>query len=263
MIQIPKPRARYACFNDKHVLISGGGKGMGRAAALLFAQQGARVSILDRDEQASQETIGAIRELGGKASFHKINVSDVQQIDVAIGAAVAEFGSINHLFNHAGVVTVGHMHEMTEKDFQKIFDINVKSAFFVCKNIVSRMSAAGGGSIVITSSISGEHAFPLECLYNMTKSATIMLTKSLCSEYRTKDIRSNTISPAFVRTQHGLKEIEDFAALGQAWDESSLKATQLRICEPEEAAEAVLFLASDAASFINGQVLTLDNGWFA
>ncbi|MDD1963802.1 SDR family oxidoreductase [Pseudomonas putida] len=262
MIDIPEPRASYPCFKGSHVLISGGGKGMGRAAALLYAKQGSKISILDLDAAAAQETVEAIHSLGAAAKYWKVDVSDGAQVNDSIESAVRHFGNIDHLFNHAGIVTVGHFHEMEEADYNKIFNVNVKSAFLVCKNVVSRMAESGGGTVVITSSISGEQAFPLEALYNMTKAATIMLSKSICSEYRTKNIRSNTICPAFVRTQHGLKEIEDFAAMGQPWDESSLSTTQLRICEPEEAAEAVLFLASDAASFINGQALTLDNGWF-
>ena len=259
MNNVPVPRAQYKCFEGTHVLISGGAKGMGRAAALLFAQQGARLSILDLDYEAAQETV----EVGGAAKAWAVDASIAAQVEGAISEAVEHFGKIDHLFNHAGIVTVGSLHSMNEEDFQKIFDINVKSAFLVCRDVVARMSESGGGTIVVTSSISGERAFALEALYNMTKAATLMLTKSLCAEYRVKNIRANAICPAFVRTQHGLKEIEDFAALGHPWDDSALKDTQLRICEPEEAAEAVLFLASDAASFINGVGLTIDNGWCA
>lgn len=263
MAQIPVPRGQYRCFQGAHVLVSGGGRGMGSSAALLFAQQGAKVSILDLDIEAAEQTVELIKGLGGQARSWKVDVSFKLQVDSAIAAAVESFGDIDHLFNHAGIVTVGALHSMSESDYQRIFDINVKSAFLVCSNVVERMTRSGGGTIVITSSISAERAFALEGLYNMTKSATLMLAKSLCAEYRDQNIRANAICPAFVRTQHGLKEMEDFAALGHAWDESVLKNTQLRICEPEEAAEAVTFLSSDAASFINGQALTLDNGWFA
>ncbi|CAJ0557564.1 unnamed protein product, partial [Mesorhabditis spiculigera] len=236
---------------------------MGRAAALLFAQQGAKISILDLDIRAAEDTVEEIQGVGGQAQAWKVDVSSASQVNDSIAAAVDRFGSIDHLFNHAGIVTVGALHSMSEGDFQKIFDVNVKSAFFVCSNVVERMTKTGGGTIVITSSVSAERAFALEALYNMTKSAVVMLAKSICAEYRENNIRANAICPAFVRTDHGLKEIEDFAALGHVWDDSALKDTQLRICEPEETGEAVLFLSSDAASFINGQALTLDNGWFA
>ena len=143
-------------------------------------------------------------------------------------------------------------HEMSETAYDRLMDINVRSAFLVCRAVVSRCSAIGGGSIVITSSNGGEMGFALEAVYCMTKGAVLQLARSLAVEYRDHNIRCNAICPGFVRTAHGIREIKELDTFGQEWSDSDLAAAQGRICEPEEAAAAALFLASDDASFISG-----------
>ena len=119
------------------------------------------------------------------------------------------------------------------------------------------------GSIVITSSIGGEKGFALESLYCMTKGAVLQLARSIAVEYRDEGIRANAVCPGFVKTAHGLREIDELDGLGQSWSESSLAAVQGRLCEPEEVAAAALWLCSDEASFVNGTALYVDNGWYA
>ena len=142
-------------------------------------------------------------------------------------------------------------------------NVNVRSAFLVCKAVVGRMIRDGGGSIVITSSIGGEKGFALESLYCMTKGAVLQLARSIATEYRDRGIRANALMPGFVRTAHGLREIEELDALGQAWEDGVLQTAQGRLCRPEEVARAALYLASDEASFVNGAVVYVDNGLFA
>ena len=142
-------------------------------------------------------------------------------------------------------------------------DVNVRSAFITCREVVAHMRDHGGGSIVITSSIGGEKGFALESLYCMTKGAVLQLARSIAVEYRDVGIRANAVCPAFVRTDHGLGEIAELDGLGQNWNEADLRAVQGRICDPEEVAAAALFLASDEASFVNGCALYVDNGWYA
>jgi NAD(P)-dependent dehydrogenase (short-subunit alcohol dehydrogenase family) len=142
-------------------------------------------------------------------------------------------------------------------------DINVRSAFVVCREVVSHMLENGGGSIVITSSIGGEKGFGLESLYCMTKGAVLQLARSIAIEYRDRGIRANAVCPGFVKTAHGLREIDELDGLGQNWNEADLRAVQGRLCEPEEVAAAALWLASDEASFVNGLALYVDNGWYA
>jgi NAD(P)-dependent dehydrogenase (short-subunit alcohol dehydrogenase family) len=247
----------------KTALITGGAGGMGRAASLLFAREGARVAIIDIQEGAGQETVAAITAAGGVATFHRANVARTAELEAAIDAAIAAHGPINVLFNHAGTIVVKALHETTDTDYDWLMDINVRSAFVTCRRIIPHMVAHGGGSIVITSSIGGEKGFALESLYCMTKGAVLQLARSITAEYRDQGIRANCVMPGFVKTAHGLREIDELDALGQEWQDSALASAQVRICEPEEVAHAALFLASDASSFVNGTALYVDNGWYA
>jgi NAD(P)-dependent dehydrogenase (short-subunit alcohol dehydrogenase family) len=155
------------------------------------------------------------------------------------------------------------LHESSEEDYDRLMDINVRSAFLVCRRAVREMSENGGGSIIITSSIAAELGYAFESLYCMTKGAVLQLARAISVEYRDKGIRCNAVCPGFVKTAHGLREIEELDAAGQAWEEGELAVAQGRICEPEEVARAVVFLASDESSFISGNALYVDNGWYA
>ncbi len=150
-----------------------------------------------------------------------------------------------------------------EADYDRLMAINVKSAFLVCRRAVKEMSANGGGSIVITGSIASELGYPLESIYCMTKGAVLQLARSISAEYRDQGIRCNSVCPGFVKTAHGLREISELDSAGQQWEEGALAEAQGRICEPEEVASAVVFLASDESSFITGNALYVDNGWYA
>lgn len=247
----------------KTALITGGAGGMGRAASVLFAREGARVAIIDIQEGAGQDTVAEITAAGGVATFHRANVAKTAELEAAIDAAIAAHGPINVLFNHAGTIVVKALHETTDTDYDWLMDINVRSAFVTCRRMIPHMVMNGGGSIVITSSIGGEKGFALESLYCMTKGAVLQLARSITAEYRDQGIRANCVMPGFVKTAHGLREIDELDALGQEWQESALSAAQVRICEPEEVAQAALFLASDASSFVNGTALYVDNGWYA
>jgi NAD(P)-dependent dehydrogenase (short-subunit alcohol dehydrogenase family) len=247
----------------KTAVITGGAGGMGRAASLLFAAEGARVAILDIQDKAGEETETSIKAAGGDALFLRTDVSKTAEIERSVAAVAQAFGKIDILFNHAGTIIVKPFHETTEADYDRLMDINVRSAFFVCQAVLKRMLETGGGSIIITSSIGGEKGFALEGLYCMTKGAVLQLSRSIATEYRDRNIRCNAVMPGFVKTAHGLREIDELDALGQVWEESALVGAQVRICEPEEVAEAALFLASDGASFVNGAALYVDNGWFA
>ncbi len=268
MVKRAKARGRSTAagarrFVGKTVLVSGGAAGMGRAAALKFAAEGARVGILDILETDGRAVEKLIRAAGGEAVFVKADASKAAQVAAAIRKVNRAFGPISVLFNHAGTVTVRPFHLTTEAEYDRLMDINVRSAFLVCRAVVAQMLENGGGSIVITSSNGGEMGFALESIYCMTKGAVLQLTRSLSTEYRDRNIRCNAICPGFVKTAHGLREIKELDGLGQKWSDADLRAAQVRICEPEEAASAVLFLASEDASFINGAALYVDNGWFA
>lgn len=248
---------------DKVAVITGGAGGMGRAASLQFAAAGARVAILDIDQKQGESAVAAIVDAGGEALFINTDVSKASQIDDAIENAVTAFGPINVLFNHAGTIIVKPLHESTESDYDRLMDINVRSAFLVCRAVVTHMLAHQGGSIVITSSIGGEKGFALESLYCMSKGAVLQLARCIATEYRDQGIRCNAVCPGFVKTAHGLREIDELDGLGQQWNEADLVSVQGRICEADEVASAALFLASDESRFVNGTAVYVDNGWYA
>ncbi|MFN4203353.1 MAG: SDR family NAD(P)-dependent oxidoreductase [Tabrizicola sp.] len=250
-------------LQGKTALITGGAGGMGRAASVMFARAGARVAILDIQAAAGEGVAAEIASGGGEAMFLHCDASDSAAVRAALARIIARWGRIDTLFNHAGTIIVRALHETTDADYDRLMDINVRSAFVVCREVVAHMLGHGGGSIVITSSIGGEKGFALESLYCMTKGAVLQLARSIAVEYRDSGIRANAVCPAFVKTDHGLREIKELDGLGQHWNEADLAAAQGRICEPEEVAAAALFLASDEASFISGAALYVDNGWYA
>jgi len=247
----------------KTAVITGGAAGMGRATSLAFAREGARIAILDIQVQAGEEVVRLIRDNGGTAEFIETDVANAAQVEAAFDRVIDTLGPYNVLFNHAGTITVKPLHESTEADYDRLMDINVRSAFLVCRRAVREMSDNGGGAIVITGSVASEMGYPLESLYCMTKGAVLQLARTISAEYRDSGIRCNAVCPGFVKTAHGLREISELDSAGQAWEEGALAEAQGRICEPEEVAAAVVFLASDEASFITGDALYVDNGWYA
>ena len=247
----------------KVAVITGGATGIGRATARFFAAQGAKVSIFDIQEQEGEKTAQVIRDVGVEALFIRADVTKAAEIDIAFDAAVNAFGPYNVLFNHAGTIIVKSLHDTTEDEYDSLMEINVKSAFLVCRRAVKEMGDNGGGSIVITSSIAAELGYALEAVYCMSKAAVLQLSRTISIEYREKGIRCNPVCPGFVETAHGLKEIAELDAAGQEWEDSGMAETQGRICYPEEVANTVLFLVSDEAGFVNGTATYVDNGWHA
>ena len=247
----------------KTAVITGGATGMGRSTALAFAKEGATVSVFDINAVEAEKTTKMIQDAGGTAAFFQCDVTKADEVDKAFDASVAEFGPYNVLFNHAGSIIVKSLHETSEEEYDWLMDLNVKSAFLVCRRAVREMAETGGGSIVITSSIAAELGYALESIYCMSKAAVLQLSRTISTEYRDAGIRCNAICPGFVETAHGLKEIAELDAAGQEWEDSGMAATQGRICYPEEVARTVVFLASDEASFVNGTATYVDNGWHA
>ncbi len=266
-VQAKNPGAAAAViphrFQGKVAIVTGGASGMGRAQAIRLAAEGASVAILDINAKAGAVTSEDIGEKGGEALFLHADLTNPNAIDAALETVAERFGPADLLFNNAGTILVKAYTETTEEEFDRLVNANVRSAFMVTKRVIPQMLANGGGSIVIMSSVSAARGFPLEAIYGMTKSAVQALTVNIAIEYREQGIRCNAICPAFVRTAHGLREIDDFKRLGIEWDDDALAATQLRICEPEDVASVALYLASEEAGFLNGVAIPVDNGWMA
>jgi NAD(P)-dependent dehydrogenase (short-subunit alcohol dehydrogenase family) len=247
----------------KIALISGGATGMGGASSRLFAAEGAAVGIVDRNVEAGLAMVAEIQAAGGRAAFAEADVSDEAQVQHAVAQVGAALGPITVLFNHAGTITIKPFLETTLGDWDRLMAINVTSMFLMTRAVLPQMIAAGGGSIVCTSSISAIAATPMEVLYCATKGACHQFARAIAVEFRDRNVRCNTVCPGFIRTPHGLREIKELAALGIDMSEAALAVQQGRIGEAEDVARAALYLASDDSAFVTGQHLFVDNGFTA
>ncbi len=247
----------------KIAIISGGATGMGGAAAKLFAAEGAKVGIVDRNAEAAGATVAEIVAAGGEAMFAVADVSKADEVNAAVTKISAAYGPVTVLFNHAGTIVIKPFLETTEEEWDWLHEVNVKSMFLMTKAVLPQMIAAGGGAIVCTSSISAVAGTPNEVLYDTTKGAVHMFARAIAVEFRDNNIRCNAVCPGFIRTPHGNREVADLAKLGVDVSDAAIIAAQGRMGEPEDVARAALFLASDDASFINGTHLFVDNGFTA
>ncbi len=250
----------------KVAIVSGGASGMGGAASSLLAAEGASVAVIDRDLAAAQARLEAIRAAGGRAAAFEADVSPGAEVDRAVRGAEAAHGPATLLLNHAGTLVIKPLLETTEEEWDWLMAVNVRSMFLMTRAVLPGMIAAGGGSIVCTSSISAVAGTPMEVLYDATKGAVHMFARAVAVEFRDRGVRCNAVCPGFVRTPHGLREVREVRelnALGVDASEAGIAARQGRMGEPEEVARAALFLLSDEASFVTGAQLFVDGGFTA
>ena len=224
----------------------------------MFAAEGADVSIFDIQDSLGNEVAAEIAAANGRATFVHTDVADPAAVDRSVAAVVQRAGKVDVLMNHAGLVIVRPFLETSDDDWHRTMQVNLMGMVHTSRAVLPHMLASGKGSIVNTASISGLTASALESAYCTSKGACIQLTRSIAVEFRDCGIRCNAVCPGFVRTPHGLREIQELSAM-QAWSEGDVTLTQGRICEPDEVARVVVFLASDDASFINGESVVVDN----
>ena len=244
-------------LGDKTAIITGGASGIGRAAALRFAAEGAQLVIADVNGNGGRETAKLIEQQGGKAFFIETNVSDSKQVKDLVSATVEAYGKLDILFNNAGIGNPDVKSvDLDEDEWDRIIDINLKGVFLGIKHAVPELKKAGGGAIINTSSLLGIKGQKYLAAYNASKAGVILLTKNAALEYGRDNIRVNAIAPGVIDTQI----IEGWKNDERKWPIISRANALGRIGTPEEVANAVLFLASEEASFITGATLSVDGG---
>ena len=243
-------------FAAKAVLVTGGATGIGRAACVAFAAQGAKVMIGDIDARA-EETVAIIRQAGGEADFTRTDVTDPAAVEALVAACAARYGRMDAAFNNAGILPPQRpLHEVPPEEMAMAVDVDFKGVFYALQSEIRHFLKVGGGAIVNTASVGGLIADPNMSAYVAMKHAVIGLTKAAAIEYAQQGIRVNAIAPGFVvtpMTQHWADSTE-FRAAFFAGNISG------RAAQPEEIAGTVLHLCSDAASFINGATIVIDGG---
>ncbi len=247
----------------KTAIVSGGAGGCGAAAVRLFAAEGAAVGIIDRDAVRGAALAAELIAGGYAAHFAACDVANAAEVTAAVAAVNAALGPVNVLFNHAGTIVIKPFLQTEESDWDFLFDVNVKSMYLMTRAVLPQMLAAGGGSIVCTSSISAVYATPNEVLYDATKGACHMFARAIAVEFRDQGIRCNAVCPGFIDTPHGQREVAELTALGVDVSDAAIKAAQGRLGRPEDIARAALYLASDDAEFVNGTQLFVDGGFSA
>lgn len=248
-------------FEGKVALVTGGGSGIGRATALAFAREGAKVVIADRDVQRAEEIVSIIRDAGGAASFRRTDVSVAADVEALVDYTVTTYGRLDLAFNNAGIEGgVKPLADQTEANFDAVMNVNVKGVWLSMKYEISRMLKQGSGAIVNSSSVAGVVGFPGIGIYAASKHAVIGLTKTAALEYSAHGIRVNAVSPAAIDT-----EMIDRLADGMNTKKANLAPLHPigRIGRAEEVAEAVLWLCSSKASFVTGHSLVVDGGFTA
>jgi 3-oxoacyl-[acyl-carrier protein] reductase len=241
-------------LKDKAVLITGGANGIGRATAMLFAQNGAKVMIADFDEDEGLETVKALRGLGVEAEFVKVNVANMHEVEQMVDATVARFSRIDVLVNNAGITRDGFLVKMAPPQWDQVVAVNLTGVFYSTQAAARVMLAQGQGVILNAASVVGIYGNIGQTNYAATKSGVIGMTKTWAKELGPKGIRVNAVAPGFITT--GMTEKVPDKVLAIMVEKTPLR----RLGRPEDVANAYLFLASDEASFINGAVLSVDGG---
>ena len=250
-------------LEGKCALVTGGASGIGRATALAMAREGARVAVADRAEESAANTVAEINAAGGQAIAIACDVSDEAQVAAMVARTIAAFGRLDCAFNNAGISGrhVGsagqRLHEMSAESWAGMLDVNLTGVFLCMKHEVAHMLAQGGGAIVNTASILGIVGTTVAASYVAAKHGVVGLTRAAATDYGTDGIRVNAVCPGYIETPMTTQTVRERGAALMA------KVPMNRLGQPEEIAEAVVWLCSDRARFVTGTAQVVDGGYTA
>ncbi|MFJ7972367.1 3-oxoacyl-ACP reductase FabG [Psychrobacillus sp. NPDC096389] len=241
-------------LQNKVALITGAANGIGLAAALRFAEEGAKVVLADYDANAGKEQEHALKAKGYDVKFIQVDVANRESVDSLIKETIEHFGEIHILVNNAGITRDAMLTKMTEEDFSQVLDVNLKGVFYCTQAVVPHLIEQGYGKIINTSSVSGVYGNFGQTNYAASKAAVIGMTKTWAKELGRKGINVNAVSPGFTTTAMVEKMPEKII------EQMKAGVALRRLGEPEDIANAYLFLASDESSYVHGTVLQVDGG---
>jgi len=250
-------------LEGKVAIVTGGASGIGRATAFLFAGEGAAVVITDLNEAGGQAVVAEIANRGGRALFEAADVTRAADCKRVTERALREFGGLHILFNNAGIIRRASIVELSESDWDRVMEVNVKAIFLMSRQAIPIMEKNGGGSIINTASGWGLAGGPRAAVYCASKGAVVLLTKAMAIDHGPQKIRVNCICPGDTDTAMLRNEARQ---LGESDDRFLAEATKRplgRVGTPDEIAQAALYLASDASSFVTGTALIVDGGGLA
>ena len=247
-------------FDGKSIVVTGGALGIGRAACEIFSERGAAVAILDRDEKAGQSLCSAIEQAGGRAMFHAVDVSDFKDVQIAVEATAAAFGSVDSLVVSAGIQRYGTAVSTDEDQWSEVLDVNLKGAWNAARAAIPFLQAAGGGTIVNVSSVQALASQQNVLAYTVSKHGLLGLTRSIAMDFAKENIRENAVCPGTVDTPM-LKWAASLDPDPQSvYDACNAMHPLGRIADPREIGEVIAFLAHESSSFVTGAIWTVDGG---
>ena len=249
--------------SGKVALITGGASGIGRATALLFAHEGAAIALADVNADAGRRVADEITQFGGRVFFDTVDVTRAADCQRLVERAIREFGRIDILFNNAGITRRATVLDLSEEDWDRVMAVNVKSIYLLSREVIPHMRNAGGGTIINTASGWGLTGGAKAAVYCASKGAVVLLTKAMAVDHGEQNIRVNCVCPGDTDTGMLREEAQQLGEENSRFLAEAAKRPLGRVGTPEEIAQAALYLASAASSFVTGTALVVDGGGLA